>query len=58
MKLLKIMYYVNFVLLFIETITNYMYNNNLMWLCIMLLAYIVQLVSVYEVEKKEKNMIN
>lgn len=53
MKLLKIMYYVNLALLIVETVTNYMYNNNFMWLCIMLLAYIVQSISVYVVGKKK-----
>ena len=58
MKLIKIMYYVNFILLIMQTVINYFYNNNLMLLGIMLLAYLVQIVSVYSDEKRKGALID
>lgn len=46
MKLMKTMYYVNIILLIIETITIYIYNRDLLWLCVMIMAFLSQLISV------------
>lgn len=53
MKLLKVMYFVNVALLIVETITIYLYNNSPLWLCVMLLACIIQLAGVcFAIKKK------
>ncbi len=46
MQLIKIMYYINIALLIIETIIIYIYNGDTQWLCVMLMAIIVELISV------------
>lgn len=54
MKTMKVMYYINFVLLIVMTVIVYLYANELSWLGLMLLAYALQLVGVITAERKEK----
>lgn len=58
MKLIKIMYYVNLIILVILTITNYVYNDNIVFLVVMLLAYWVQLLSVRIEERRNREKNN
>ena len=51
---MKVMYYINFVLLIVMTVIVYLYANELSWLGLMLLAYALQLVGVITAERKEK----
>lgn len=51
MKLMKIVYYVNIIILIIQTIIIYIYNKDLLLLLIMILALIAQVISVNAVEK-------
>lgn len=58
MELIKIMYYVNMIILVIITITNYLYDDNIILLIVMLLAYWIQLVSVRIEERRNKEKNN
>ncbi len=55
MQLIKTMYFINIVLLIIETITIYIYNGNTLWLCVMLMAIIVEFISLIAHEKNKKH---
>lgn len=55
MKLLKAMYYANFGIIIIETITIFLYNENKTWLWVMLLALIAQVYAVRNAIKKDSS---
>lgn len=54
MYLYKIYFIVNIVLLFIETITIYLYNDDVLWLVIMLLTLVVQIMTIISVNQSKK----
>lgn len=54
MKLYKFYFYVNIFLLTIETVTIYLYNDNLIWLIIMVLSILCEVLTIIS-EKKNIN---
>lgn len=54
MYLYKIYFIVNIVLLFIETITIYLYSDDMLWLVIMLSTLVVQIMTIISTNQNEK----
>jgi hypothetical protein len=54
MKLLEVMYYINVVIIIIETIGMYMYNSSKLWLGIMSISMATQVFCVYIQTKKKR----
>lgn len=53
MDIYKIFYYLNLVILLIETITIYLHIDNVLWLAIMLIAFGLQLLSLSVLKRKK-----
>lgn len=55
MKLIKTMYYINIIIIIIETFTIYLYNSSEGWLAIMIIAMGIQAFGFHLVIKKISN---
>lgn len=53
MDIYKIFYYLNLLILLIETITIYLHIDNVLWLAIMLIAFGLQLLSLSVLKRKK-----